>query len=130
MLVYVAAYFQENERLENICLEYGIKHLKAIKLRFLTKEEELNPREMQSIKDIKSYVCKIHKIPCHQQSILFQHEEVENDSTKIFDLFSQNGVLDGDLCFHLVISKKPFEIKTFFYHLGQGGTSEKCYRDL
>uniref|UniRef100_A0A7M5VCX1 Uncharacterized protein n=1 Tax=Clytia hemisphaerica TaxID=252671 RepID=A0A7M5VCX1_9CNID len=120
----VFACFQENEKLENICLKYGIKHLKSLKLRFLTKEEELNPREMGSIKDIKNYVHKTHDIPLHQQSILFQHQEIENDSTKIFDLLLQNGVLDGDLCFHLVIRKKPFEITVMFHHQGRTGVSD------
>ncbi|XP_066934881.1 uncharacterized protein [Clytia hemisphaerica] len=121
ILIYVVAYFQENKKLENICLQYGIKHLKSLKLRFLTKEEELNPREMGSIKDIKNYVHKTHNIPLHQQSILYQHQEIENDSTKIFDLFSQKERLEGGvICFNVVINKKPFEIETAVYHLGFG----------
>uniref|UniRef100_A0A7M5V4G1 Ubiquitin-like domain-containing protein n=1 Tax=Clytia hemisphaerica TaxID=252671 RepID=A0A7M5V4G1_9CNID len=111
MQVYVVAYFKENEKLENICLKYGINHLKSLKLRFLTKEEELNPREIESIQDIKNYVHKTHNILYRQQSILFQHQEIENDSTKIFDLFSQNTSFEREMHFHVVIVKQTFTIE-------------------
>uniref|UniRef100_A0A7M5WKH6 Uncharacterized protein n=1 Tax=Clytia hemisphaerica TaxID=252671 RepID=A0A7M5WKH6_9CNID len=123
MIMFVVAYFQENEKMDDICIQYGIKHLKSLKLKFLTKEEELNPREMESIQDIKNYVYKTHDIPLHQQSILFQHQEIENDSTKIFDLLMQKERLEGGvICFNVVINKKPFEIETAVYHLGFGSS--------
>uniref|UniRef100_A0A7M5VBS1 Ubiquitin-like domain-containing protein n=1 Tax=Clytia hemisphaerica TaxID=252671 RepID=A0A7M5VBS1_9CNID len=114
MIMFVVAYFQENEKMDDICIEYGIKHLKSLKLRFLTKEEELNPREMESIQDIKNYVHKTHNIPLHQQSILFQHQEIEDDSTKIFDLLLQNGVL---VWLFICSKSQYFSFRSFFSYL-------------
>ena len=109
IIVFVVATLpKENKKMENICREFGIKHLKAIKLKFLTKEEELNPKGIESIKDIKNYVYKTHNVPYHHQSILHHQEEIHDDKTKIFNLFERNP--EKEIHFNVIITKKPFNL--------------------
>ena len=102
---------EEDKDMEEICRQKETKHLEKLKIRFLTKEEDLDPFQMSTIEEVKEYVRRNYEISCyHQLLIIYNKQEIHDDQTRILDLFEHETGASTEMHLNVLSVEKPFDV--------------------
>ncbi|XP_066926793.1 polyubiquitin-like [Clytia hemisphaerica] len=95
---------------EHIALKWDIKLFKTIRLVFLTREDELEPKEFQNVLKVQTYIKEKYNVNMKNQVLL--HNGIELKYTQnLFELFLKMKDPTEEMRLNLIAVQQPLDLK-------------------